>query len=57
MNLKMAVERFNIRTGFAQRIVWTYPNNMSYIFDDNTGFGDYRLRTLLPPGLKYRYRP
>ena len=52
-----AVERFNIRTGFAQRIVWTYPNNMSYIFDDNTGFGDYRLRTLLPPGLKYRYRP
>ncbi|MBU3741598.1 MAG: GWxTD domain-containing protein [Candidatus Kapabacteria bacterium] len=52
-----AVERFNIRTGFAQRIVWTYPNNFSYIFDDNTGFGDYRLRTLLPPGLKYRYQP
>lgn len=52
-----AVERLNIRTGFAQRIIWTYPNNMSYIFDDNTGFGDYRLRTLLPPGLKYRYRP
>jgi GWxTD domain-containing protein len=52
-----AVERFNIRTGFAQRVVWTYANNMSFVFDDNTGFGDYRLRTLLPPGLKYQYRP
>lgn len=51
-----AVDRFNMQAGRALRVVWTYQNNMTFIFDDNTGFGDYRLRTPLPPGMKYRYR-
>lgn len=51
-----AVDRYNLQAGRALRVVWTYQNNMTFVFEDNTGFGDYRLRTPLPPGMKYRYR-
>lgn len=51
-----AVDRYNLQAGRAMRVVWTYQNNMTFVFEDNTGFGDYRLRTPMPPGMKYRYR-
>lgn len=34
---------------------WTYPNGQVFVFED-TGFGDFRLRTPLPAGIKYQYR-
>ncbi len=34
---------------------WIYADNMVFVFEDNTGFQDFRLRTPLPPDAKYRY--
>ena len=35
---------------------WTFGNNRVFVFEDNTGFGDYRLRGNIPPSEKYQYR-
>ncbi len=35
---------------------WFYADNRVFVFEDNTGFGDFRLRTPLPADAKYRYR-
>jgi GWxTD domain-containing protein len=34
---------------------WLYPNNRVFTFEDSAGFGDFRLRSLLPPGSTYEY--
>jgi len=49
-------ERFTAQNGVSLVVRWTYGNNTSYTFEDNTGFGDYRLRTSLPGNAKYTYR-
>ena len=48
-------ERQQIRSDGREAIRWTYPNNRQLVFVDNTGFGDFRLTTLLSPNEKYRY--
>lgn len=50
------VERFQSQTGAQIVTRWTYRNNFIVTFEDNTGFGDFRLRSPLPPGSKYTYR-
>jgi GWxTD domain-containing protein len=49
-------DRFQMQNGMSVRIVWTYPNGFAVTFDDNTGFGDFRLRTPLPAGARFTYR-
>ncbi len=49
-------DRFQMQNGMSVRIVWTYPNGFVVTFDDNTGFGDFRLRTPLPAGARFTYR-
>ena len=49
-------ERFQSQTGMTVAVRWIYNNNLAFTFEDNTGFGDFRLRTPLPPGEKFRYR-
>lgn len=49
-------ERFTAQNGVSIVTRWLYPNNLSFTFEDNTGFGDYRLRTPLPANAKYSYR-
>ena len=51
------IEQYTGQTGSALIVRWTYLNNISFTFEDNTGFGDYRLRTPIPPSAKYQYRP
>jgi GWxTD domain-containing protein len=50
------IDRFSMQSGMAVRIVWAYGNGMSFTFDDNTGFGDFRLRTPIPAGARYQWR-
>lgn len=49
-------ERFTAQNGVSIVTRWLYPNNLSFTFEDNTGFGDYRLRTPVPANAKYTYR-
>jgi GWxTD domain-containing protein len=35
---------------------WTYPNGVDVIFEDPSGFGDFRLRSPLPGNPKYEFR-
>jgi len=51
-----SVERFTAQNGTSMIVRWTYANNMTFTFEDASGFGDYRSRTPLPPGAKYAYR-
>lgn len=51
-----STDRYTMQNGAATRTVWTYGNGLTFTFDDNTGFGDFRLRTPLPPGAKFVYR-
>lgn len=48
-------ERIPSQYGSSQLERWYYPNNVTFVFED-TGFGDYRLRTPLPLDFKYHYR-
>ncbi len=50
------IERFNTGNGISTVVRWSYGNSQMFTFEDNTGFGDYRMRTPLPPNAKYRYR-
>lgn len=50
------IERFNTSNGISTVVRWTYGNSLTFNFEDNTGFGDYRLRAPLPPNAKYEYR-
>lgn len=52
----MNIERYTSQTGSALLVRWTYPNSQTFTFEDNTGFGDYRLRSSLPPGARYQYK-
>lgn len=52
----MNIERYTSQTGSALLVRWTYPNSQTFTFEDNTGFGDYRLRSALPPGARYQYK-
>jgi GWxTD domain-containing protein len=49
-------DRFQMQNGMSVRIIWTYPSGFTVTFDDNTGFGDFRLRTPLPAGARFTYR-
>ena len=51
------IERFQSQTGTTLVVRWVYGTNLSFTFEDNTGFGDFRLRTVMSPTEKYRYRP
>lgn len=51
-----SIDRYMSQNNTVQNIRWIYGNRLSLIFEDNTGFGDFRLRTPLPSGSKYRYR-
>jgi len=50
------IERYSSQSGTALLIRWTYANNLILTFEDSTGFGDYRLRTPIPPGIRYKYK-
>jgi len=50
------IEQFSSQSGVSLVVRWTYPNSQAFVFEDNTGFGDYRLRTPLPSAVKYEYR-
>lgn len=50
------IDRFSMQSGMAVRVVWAYGNGISFTFDDNTGFGDFRLRTPVPAGARYQWR-
>ena len=50
------VDRFSTQSGMSVAVRWTYPNNLMFTFEDASGFGDFRLRTPMPAGAKYRYR-
>lgn len=50
------IERFNSANGISTVVRWSYGNTQMFTFEDNTGFGDYRMRSPLPPNAKYRYR-
>lgn len=50
------VDRFSTQNGMSVAVRWTYPNNLMLTFEDASGFGDFRLRTPMPAGAKYRYR-
>lgn len=52
----MSVDRYSAQSGSALLVRWTYSNNTTFTFEDSTGFGDYRLRTPIPPGIRYKYR-
>lgn len=52
----LQVDRFSTQSGMSVAVRWTYPNNLMFTFEDSSGFGDFRLRTPLPAGAKYRYR-
>jgi GWxTD domain-containing protein len=52
----LQVDRFSTQSGMSVAIRWTYPNNLMFTFEDASGFGDFRLRTPMPAGAKYRYR-
>lgn len=52
----ITAERFlgqNRITVFAR---WTYPTGVVVVFEDPSGFGDFRLRAPLPGNPKYEYR-
>jgi GWxTD domain-containing protein len=49
-------ERFQSQTGTTIVVRWIYNSVQSFTFEDNTGFGDFRLRSQMPVGDKYRYR-
>lgn len=48
-------EKSTTQSGSASIEKWIYPDNRVFVFEDN-GFGDYRLRTLLPPDVKYQFK-
>ncbi|MCX6139591.1 MAG: GWxTD domain-containing protein [Candidatus Kapabacteria bacterium] len=50
------IEKFTAQNGVSLVVRWTYPNNTTFTFEDNTGFGDYRLRSAFPVTAKYVYR-
>lgn len=52
----LQVDRFSTQSGMSVAVRWTYPNNLLFTFEDASGFGDFRLRTPMPAGAKYRYR-
>ncbi len=52
----LQTDRFSTQSGMSVAVRWTYPNNLMFTFEDASGFGDFRLRTPVPAGAKYRYR-
>lgn len=52
----LQVDRFSTQSGMSVAVRWMYPNNLMFTFEDASGFGDFRLRTPMPAGAKYRYR-
>lgn len=52
----VSIDRYSSQSGSALLVRWTYSNNTTFTFEDSTGFGDYRLRTPIPPGIRYKYR-
>jgi len=50
------VDRYQMQNGMSVRVIWSYAGGLSMTFDDNTGFGDYRLRTPIPAGARFTYR-
>ncbi len=52
----LQTDRFSTQGGMSVAVRWTYPNNLMFTFEDASGFGDFRLRTPIPAGAKYRYR-
>lgn len=48
-------DRIPSQYGSTQLERWYYTNKQTFVFED-TGFGDYRLRTPWPPDFKYHYR-
>jgi GWxTD domain-containing protein len=48
-------DQSNSYNGRTVYIKWTYLNNREYIFADETGLGDYRLRSGFSVTEKYRY--
>lgn len=51
-----SVERFTAQNGVSIVVRWNFANGTIFTFEDSSGFGDFRLRTPLPAGSKYRYR-
>lgn len=52
----LQVDRFSTQSGMSVAVRWSYPNNVLFTFEDASGFGDFRLRTPMPAGARYRYR-
>lgn len=52
----ISIDRYSSQSGSALLVRWTYANNSTFTFEDTTGFGDYRLRTPIPPGIRYKYK-
>ena len=50
------IERVMGQAGSVVGVRWTYQNGTAYFFEDNSGFGDFRLRIPLPNGVKYKFR-
>ncbi|MBI2794472.1 MAG: GWxTD domain-containing protein [Ignavibacteria bacterium] len=50
------IDRYTGQTGTTVAVRWTYSNGATYLFDDSTGFGDFRLRVPLPMSIKYRFK-
>lgn len=50
------IDRFAGQTGSTVTVKWTYGNGAIFLFDDSTGFGDFRLRVPLPLSVKYRFK-
>lgn len=52
----LTTERFMSPNGISRIVRWIYPNNMTFTFEDTSGFGDFRLRSGMLGSGKYRYQ-
>jgi len=50
------IDRGSSVNGVTVWVRWTYTNGQQFVFEDSTGFGDFRLRTPVSLSVKYKYR-
>jgi GWxTD domain-containing protein len=52
----LTTERFMSPNGISRIVRWIYQNNLTFTFEDASGFGDFRLRSGMFGSGKYRYQ-
>ncbi len=52
----LTTERLMSPNGISRIVRWIYPNNITFTFEDTSGFGDFRLRSGMFGSGKYRYQ-